>query len=146
MFRAIETCLTALRVRYAEPHRAYHTQAHVDAMLASLQELGETIVHPAAVELAIWYHDAVYDPAAADNEARSADLLRAELDNLAAPVLLDHAELLVSAPGGKSFSYRSPIRAMATSVARCRSVRDRSPSPMTRLKRLMSASTSARQL
>ena len=84
MFRAIETCLTALRVRYAEPHRAYHTQAHVDAMLAGLQELGEMIVHPAAVELAIWYHDAVYDPAAADNEARSADLLRAELDNLAA--------------------------------------------------------------
>ena len=108
MFRAIETCLTALRVRYAEPHRAYHTQAHVDAMLTGLQELGETIVHPAAVELAIWYHDAVYDPAAADNEARSADLLRAELDNLAAPVLLDHAELLVRATADHSLTAAFP--------------------------------------
>jgi predicted amino acid racemase len=39
----------------------------------------------------------------------------------------------------------SACTAMTTSVARRRSVRDRSPSPMTRLKRLMSASTRARQ-
>ena len=37
------------------------------------------------------------------------------------------------------------VMAMLTSVARRRSVRDRRPSPMTRLKRLMSASTKARQ-
>ncbi len=48
-------------VRYAEPHRAYHTQTHVDTMLAGLRGCRS----PAGVaELAIWYHDAIYDPAA----------------------------------------------------------------------------------
>ena len=97
MFDAVATRLAGLRARYAEPHRAYHTQAHVDGMLAGLKELGDAIVHPAAVELAIWYHDAIYDPAATDNEARSAALLRAELDGLAEPALLDQAERLVRA-------------------------------------------------
>ena len=41
-------------------------------MLAGWRELGDVVVNPAAVELAIWYHDAIYDPAAIDNEARSA--------------------------------------------------------------------------
>ena len=113
MFRTIETRLTRLRARYAEPHRAYHTQAHIDMMLAGLQALGEAIAHPAAVELAIWYHDAVYDPAATDNEACSAALLRAELDGLAEPALLGQAEALVRAtanhalPTGLPFALES---------------------------------------
>ena len=49
--------------------------------------------------------------------------------------------------GRASSSIRfSALTAIATSVGRRRSVRDRRPSPMTRLKRLMSASTRARQL
>jgi len=43
-----------------------------------------------------------------------------------------------------SIRFSAPA-AIATSVARRRSVRNRRPSPMTRLKRLMSASTRARQ-
>ena len=97
MFRAIAACLTGLRARYAEPHRAYHTQSHIDAMLTGFQVLGDGIADPAAVELAIWYHDAIYDPAAKDNEARSAALMRAELDGLADPALLDRACMLVRA-------------------------------------------------
>lgn len=97
MFRAIDTRLTSLRARYAEPHRDYHGQTHIDTLLADLRALGGAVVHTAAVELAIWYHDAVYDPAAIDNEARSAALLRAEMDGLADPALLDQAELLVRA-------------------------------------------------
>ena len=95
MFIAIASRLAGLRVRYAEPHRAYHTQAHVDAMLAGLADLGPAIAEPVAAELAAWYHDAIYDPAVSDNEARSAALLRADMAGLADPNLLERAETLV---------------------------------------------------
>ena len=94
MFTALEACRAGLRVRYAEPHRAYHTQAHVDAMLSGLSA-GPALAGAAAVELAIWYHDAIYDPAARDNEARSAALLDAEMAGLADPAMLAHAGLMV---------------------------------------------------
>lgn len=95
MFDAISHRLKGLRTRYAEPHRAYHTQAHIDAMLAGFRDLDRAIVHADAVELAIWYHDAIYDPAAADNEHRSAELLRAKLAGLVDHGMLAQAEALV---------------------------------------------------
>ncbi len=95
MFDAINRRLAGLRARYAEPHRAYHTQAHVDAMLMGLRGLGSAVVQADMVELAIWYHDAVYDPAAVDNERRSADLLRADLAGLADAAMLAQSAALV---------------------------------------------------
>ena len=89
--------LAGLRRRYAEPHRAYHTQAHIDTMLRGLRDQAGQITHADAVELAIWYHDAIYDPAATDNEARSAALLRTEMAGLADPVLVGWAALMVEA-------------------------------------------------
>jgi len=97
MFGLIADRLNGLRVRYAEQHRAYHDLSHVDALLRMLNELRPRLHDPAAVELAIWYHDAIYDPALAGNEARSAALLRADLAGLADPRLLARAETLVQA-------------------------------------------------
>ncbi len=64
-------------------------------MLRGLRDLGNAIRDPAAVELAIWYHDAIHDPAAGDNEARSAALLRAEMAGLADSALIVAAALMV---------------------------------------------------
>ena len=100
MFAALNRVMAALRVRYAEPHRAYHGQAHVDAMLAGLQEARGDVAAPEAVELAIWFHDAVYDPAAPDNEAASAALLLHDLSGLADPALLHRAATMIHATAG----------------------------------------------
>lgn len=63
---------TRLMAAYAEPHRAYHTAEHIADCLAQLDAAPETPANRTLVEVAIWCHDVVYDPRAADNEAESA--------------------------------------------------------------------------
>ena len=56
---------------YGEPHRHYHTLTHIVKMLNALREFGKDLQHHEEVELAIWFHDAVYDPQRTDNEEAS---------------------------------------------------------------------------
>ena len=60
--------------RYSESQRHYHNLTHIGECLAEFDSAGPLAKDPVAVELAIWFHDAVYDPHAADNEERSAEL------------------------------------------------------------------------
>nr|WP_241562368.1 metal-dependent phosphohydrolase [Streptomyces hoynatensis] len=68
-----------LLARWSEPHRHYHTVAHLADVLARLDELAGYAAEPVAVELAAWFHDAVYDPYSPDNEERSARLAEERL-------------------------------------------------------------------
>jgi predicted metal-dependent HD superfamily phosphohydrolase len=70
--------------RHEEPHRHYHTLQHLDECFARLDELRALASDAPAVELALWFHDAIYAPRRDDNEARSAAL--AETSLLAAGV------------------------------------------------------------
>jgi len=66
-----------LLARYSEPHRRYHTVQHLDECLAQFAELEADALHPERIELALWFHDAIYDTKRTDNETKSADWSRA---------------------------------------------------------------------
>lgn len=71
-----DAALDDLVARYAEPHRTYHTAAHLVACFTTLDLVAHEAEHPPEVALALWFHDAVYDPRRTDNEARSGLLAR----------------------------------------------------------------------
>ena len=71
---------------YAEEHRAYHNLEHIAECLAELDSTPAAAGGDLdAIELAIWYHDAVYDTHASDNEAMSAEWADRDLDRFGIP-------------------------------------------------------------
>lgn len=74
--------LSALEAAYAVPPRAYHDFGHAQEVLHRFAEVtvGPGWTQPAEVYLAVLYHDAVYEAGRKDNETRSADLARAQID------------------------------------------------------------------
>lgn len=85
-----EALFDRLLAAYAEPQRHYHTLQHLGECLDWLDRTRDAAGRPAEVALALWFHDAVYDVHAHDNEARSADWAREAL--LSAGVAADTAE------------------------------------------------------
>lgn len=66
--------LHQLEKKWQEPQRAYHTLDHLESGLALLGEYRHLAARPPELELAFYFHDAVYDPTRADNEEQSAEL------------------------------------------------------------------------
>jgi len=66
-----EAELRRLADAYDAPERHYHTLGHIENLLHRVGEhpMQDTVV----VELAVWYHDAVYNALRSDNEAKSAE-------------------------------------------------------------------------
>ena len=57
---------------YSSADRFYHNLAHVEDCLSMFDQTKFLTSHPEEVELAIWFHDAVYDTRRSDNEQESA--------------------------------------------------------------------------
>lgn len=58
---------------YGEDGRHYHNQTHVAECLGHFSSCKELAERPAEIEVALWFHDAIYDTKSGDNEERSAD-------------------------------------------------------------------------
>ncbi|HEY0846331.1 MAG TPA: hypothetical protein VGE12_13265 [Noviherbaspirillum sp.] len=61
---------------YSEAHRAYHNLSHIMALLRQADSERVHVTRPDVIELAIWFHDVIYDTHARDNELRSATWAR----------------------------------------------------------------------
>jgi predicted metal-dependent HD superfamily phosphohydrolase len=85
--RCAEDHLDRLLARYREPQRHYHTVTHLASVLGTAEDLMRqvAVTDPEAVRLALFFHDAVYDPRSDANEADSAALARAVLSELDVP-------------------------------------------------------------
>ena len=62
-----------LECAYSEPHRQYHTGQHIADCLEQLDRAGDLASAREEVELALWFHDAIYRPTSSKNEIRSAE-------------------------------------------------------------------------
>jgi predicted metal-dependent HD superfamily phosphohydrolase len=90
----------AVVAAWSEPHRRYHDLGHLAAVLGLVGELEGEAADPAAVRLAAWYHDVVYDPARGDNEEASAGRARAGLRGLVDRERIAEVERLVLLTAG----------------------------------------------
>jgi len=58
---------------YSSPNRYYHNLTHIEDCLSVFDQATFLAAHPEEVELAIWFHDAVYDTSRGDSEEKSAE-------------------------------------------------------------------------
>lgn len=63
-----------LQTLYSAGNRYYHNCDHITDCLRELDSERSAPADRSALELAIWFHDAIYDSTASDNEERSAAL------------------------------------------------------------------------
>ncbi|AZO75149.1 MAG: hypothetical protein E5V92_01775 [Mesorhizobium sp.] len=92
-----ETLKSELSALYRAEDRHYHNLAHIEAMLALAEKYRSLLHDPGAVEAAIWFHDAVYDSRAKDNEAKSASLAAKKLSGRISPDRLARVAAIINA-------------------------------------------------
>ena len=71
----------ALDESYAEKHRKYHTAEHINATLEHFEMVKHQCEKPQLLELALWFHDVIYQPFSSSNEADSAQWAKQFLHN-----------------------------------------------------------------
>jgi predicted metal-dependent HD superfamily phosphohydrolase len=91
---------------YAGPGRHYHDLGHIAQLLSLLDRYGQDLRDRDAVELAIFFHDAVYVPIRSDNEAASAALAHARLTALGAtePLVREVERLILATRHGTAIA------------------------------------------
>jgi len=87
----------ALLDRYEHPSRHYHNLDHVSHCLNQAKLVHDRLPDVDALNLAIWFHDAVCDPGASDNEVKSAALFRDMAEQTMSSVLVTDVERLILA-------------------------------------------------
>lgn len=102
---------THIEPRYSEPHRSYHTLSHIEECIRLFDSVAVWgMFDPEAfnylksgtkrdllsLEVALWFHDVVYDPTRSDNEEKSAEYMEDLLErfDVDREILADAADLI----------------------------------------------------
>lgn len=92
----IQDCYAQLVAHYTAADRYYHNLNHIAHTLKVAAELAPSADDYQTVQLALWFHDVVYDTHAADNEAQSAAWAQRWLTQIGVPQpLLTQVEQLI---------------------------------------------------
>ena len=92
----LQALLPAIRALYDHPPRAYHNWSHIEFCLGEFRPIVHLCQNPLAVELAIYFHDCIYDPVRHDNEEQSADTAARMLAaNVPAPIIATIRSLIL---------------------------------------------------
>ncbi len=67
---------------YSEVQRHYHSIQHIVECLEYFHQIKIYLDDTLSVELAIWFHDVIYNPQAHDNEQQSADCMQRMLESV----------------------------------------------------------------
>jgi predicted metal-dependent HD superfamily phosphohydrolase len=82
---------------YREPWRYYHTLEHIEHCVGWFDACAPLIDDPDTLELAIWFHDVVYESGNPDNEALSAQLYMQLSDGVHDPARRNLVERMIMA-------------------------------------------------
>jgi predicted metal-dependent HD superfamily phosphohydrolase len=84
--------------KYSEKHRAYHNLSHINYLLRGAWAFGNTFHDYEAARLAVWFHDAIYEPKSKTNEIESAALAVKSLSELKVPkIKIEKVEKMILA-------------------------------------------------
>lgn len=92
-----QALFTKITTHYKEKHRAYHNLIHIYNMLQLAEQLKNEIAQYNLFQLAIWYHDIIYNALRKNNERKSAELLQKDFRHLLPAAAIEHCfQLIVS--------------------------------------------------
>lgn len=101
-----------LNTAYSEPARHYHTLHHLEQCFVEYDSVKDSLSFDdqLVMELSIWFHDAVYNPQASDNEEQSARLLQEIGQRICLdPLILKRAQEFVLATKHSGPANRSEL-------------------------------------
>jgi len=98
------TLVDELNAAYSQPHRYYHKLQHLQECLTLLAQLQHLAIQQVQIALALYFHDAIYDVYANDNEAQSAAWAAKVLADIGAESkLISRIDTLIMATGSRPF-------------------------------------------
>lgn len=112
--------------KYREPHRHYHGLAHIKHCLWELDQIPENLLETSGpqatnrlgsrreIELAIWFHDVIYDPRSKSNEHDSAKYF---ISKLASSVVSDQTHVASVSHMIELSNHRHPVNDKTSALA-----------------------------